>query len=250
MATSYRWNSSTAAESYDAGAPAIHPFYVAVQDEILRLLAAHAVAAGRGPACVVDLGGGSGRLIERVLEQFPHAHGVVMDQSTAFLGIAERRLAKFGARASFVERRLQDDWAATFPQQPDVLVSTSAIHHLEPHEKQAVYQRCFDALAPGGIFINGDEFRPKSDEDFLACLNWWWQQKDVEMAAGRIPESFGPLFDAWYERNITQFGQPKKSGDDCLETAAVQVDYLREAGFRDVELPWNEQLWGVLVGRR
>ena len=31
----YRWNTSAAAEAYDQAAPAIHPFYEAVQDQIL-----------------------------------------------------------------------------------------------------------------------------------------------------------------------------------------------------------------------
>jgi tRNA (cmo5U34)-methyltransferase len=250
MTTTYRWNTSAAAEAFDACAPAIHPFYLAVQDEILRLLAADRAQTGKEPQCVVDLGGGSGRLVERALEQFPNALGVVMDQSEAFLAIAERRLARFGERATFVEQRLQDDWATALPTKPAALVSMSAIHHLEPAEKRSLYQQCYHALAPGGLFLNGDELRPESDAEYLAAMEWWSHHKEVETAAGRIPESFRPMSEAWHERNITRFGEPKDSGDDCHETAAVQLEYLRAAGFRDVRLSWNKRLWGVLVGRR
>lgn len=246
MTTTYRWNTSAAAEAFDASAPAIHPFYVAVQNEILRLL----VEDGRKPKVVVDLGGGPGRLIERVLETFPSARGVVMDQSSAFLAIAERRLARFGERATFIEKRLQDDWRSSLPEPPDALVSMSAIHHLEPAEKQELYRKCFDALAADGRFLNGDEFRPESDAEYLEILEWWSAHKDVETAAGRIPASFGPVFEAWHERNITRFGEPKQSGDDCLETAADQAKVLRSLGFRDVRIAWSEKLWGVLLGRR
>lgn len=244
--TTYRWNANSAAEAFDACAPAIHPYYLAVQDEILRLLTERAT----GPKYIVDLGGGSGRLVERVLEQFPDARATVIDQSSAFLAIAERRLARFGSRASFMEKRLQDDWPAALPSQPDALVSMSAIHHLEPAEKRTLYQRCYDALAPCGMFLNGDELRPESDAEYLASMQWWSHHKAQETAANRIPESFRPMSEAWHERNITRFGEPKQSGDDCHETAAVQLEYLREAGFRDVRLTWNERLWGVLVGRR
>ncbi len=103
----------------------------------------------------------------------------------------------------------------------------SAIHHLEPAEKQALYAKCHAALAPNGLFLNGDEFRPESDADYLAMLKWWSQQKDVDTSEGRIPESFRPVFEAWHERNITRFGEPKSSGDDCHETATVQEEYLR-----------------------
>ena len=243
--TTYRWNTSAAAEAFDAGAPAIHPFYVAVQDEILSLLAAE----GREPECVVDLGGGSGRLVERVLEQFGESRAVLVDQSAAFLAIAERRLARFGERVTLVERRLQDDWPAVLPVAPDALVSMSAIHHLEPAEKQMLYARCYEALAPNGLFLNGDELRPESDAEYLAMLEWWSERKDVDTAEGRIPESFRPVFEAWHDRNIRRFDEPKHSGDDCHETAAVQEEYLRAAGFRDVHVAWSEKLWGILFGR-
>jgi len=59
--TTYRWNTSAQAEAFDAGAAAILPFYVAVQDKLLSLFAADRLADdGRTPAFVVDLGGGSG----------------------------------------------------------------------------------------------------------------------------------------------------------------------------------------------
>ena len=242
----YRWNTSAAAEAFDAGAPAIHPFYIVVQDEILRLLAAQP----HEPKCVVDLGGGSGRLVERVLERFPNASAVLVDQSAAFLAIAERKLERFADRVTLIERHLQDDWPSALPTTPDALVSMSAIHHLEPAEKQALYAKCYTALASGGLLANGDEFRPESDAEFLALLEWWSTQKDVDAAAGRIPESFRPIFEAWHDRNITHFGEPKHSGHDCLETAAVQEEYLRAVGFHDVRVAWSEKLWGVLVGRR
>ena len=228
------------------GCAAIHPFYVEVQDKILTLLAGE----GCEPECVVDLGGGSGRLLERLLERFGRTHALLVDQSAAFLAIAERRLARFGDRVTLIEKRLQDDWRSALPAAPNALVSMSAIHHLEPAEKQALYAKCHAALAPNGLFLNGDEFRPESDADYLAMLKWWSRQKDVDAAEGRIPESFRPVFEAWHDRNITRFGKPKSSGDDCHETAAVQEAYLRRAGFRDVHVAWSERLWGVLFGRR
>lgn len=256
--TSYRWNSSEAAEAYDRAAPVIHPCYEVVQDEILKLLQ----FGGEEPFELVDLGGGSGRLAERVLERFAGARVTVVDQSAPFLALAERRLARFAPRAAIVECRLQD-WPTRGPASQrsedrvserrghvDVIVSTSAIHHLEPAEKRALYRACFDALAPGGMFINGDEFRPAEDAAFLALLEKWSAHMRGAIADGSIPESFGNMVEQWHDRNVGRFGEPKKSGDDCLETLAVQVGYLRDIGFHDVECTWSAKLWGVLVGRK
>ena len=86
--------------------------------------------------------------------------------------------------------------------------------------------------------------------EISAMMEWWSERKDVDTAEGRIPESFRPVFEAWHDRNIPRFGEPKYSGDDCHETAAEQDEYLRAAGFRDVRVAWSEKLWGILVGRR
>ena len=83
-ATSYRWNSSEAAEAYDRAAPVVHPYYEVVQDEILKLLPFGA----EEPFEVLDLGGGSGRLAERVLERFADMRVSVVDQSLPLLELA------------------------------------------------------------------------------------------------------------------------------------------------------------------
>jgi tRNA (cmo5U34)-methyltransferase len=243
--TDYRWNQSQAAVDYDAAAPIIHPQYVTVQDELLAALPFAAEDGFR----LVDVGGGSGRLVERVLEQFPNATAVVMDQSEPFLGVAQQRLARFGPRAAFVKHRLQDEWAAAVGP-VDAVVSTSAIHHLEPAEKQQLFAKIFASLPGDGVFVNGDEYRPASDAAYLALLEQWGRHMASSHESGAIPESFGTVIDAWKKRNIAEFGAPRKSGDDCLETLETQVDYLRAAGFIPVDVPWRQDLWAVFVARK
>ena len=244
--TPYRWNTSAAAEAFDAAAEFIHPLYTEIQQLVLDHLPFDADAA----FLAVDLGGGSGRLIERILTHFPNARAANVDQSEAFLAIAERRLEPFGDRALFIHRRLQDDWSADLPVAPEAIVSMSAIHHLEPVEKRTLYQHCHEVLAPGGIFINGDEFRPESDADYLAAMTRWAAHKDAATAAGQIPASFAATFEHWYDRNIRHFGEPKKSGDDCHETIAIQQKYLCDAGFAHTDIPWQREMWGLLIGRK
>jgi SAM-dependent methyltransferase len=196
---------------------------------------------------IVDLGGGSGRLIERCLDRFPSAKATVVDQSEAFLAVAERRLAKFGERAAVELCRLQD-WRAKFDC-PAAIVSMSAIHHLTPEEKQAFYRRCFEALVHGGLFINADEVRPAGDADYLRELTAWWQHMDAGLASGAIPAAMRPILESWRERNIDRFEAPRKSGDDCHEPVEQQLDYLREAGFESVAAPWRREMWAIMMGR-
>lgn len=242
----YRWNLSDYAAGYDAAAEAIHPHYLEIQDAILAALPFPAEAE----MLLVDLGGGSGRLAARFLERWPRARAIVIDQSEPFLALAERRLAAFGGRGTCLLARLQDDWRGKLPQPAQAIVSMSAIHHLEPAEKRAVYQQAFDALAAGGIFLNGDEVRPERDDDYRREVEAWAAHMRRHMADGSIGAAFHPALDKWIERNVTHFGQPRKSGDDCHETAAAQLGYLQAAGFASIGCPWRKELWGLLSGER
>ena len=102
---------------------------------------------------------------------------------------------------------------------------------VEPAEKQALYQRCQNVLGSGGVLLNGDEVRPVDEVQYRAQLTGWADHMRAGMSSGTIPPAFHAALNAWIERNVTRFGEPKKSGDDCHETIATQLDYFRAAGF-------------------
>lgn len=240
----YRWNISEFAAGFDAAAEHIHPHYIELQERILDM-----IPFGRDAEfLLVDAGGGSGRLVEKFLRRFAHAHAIIIDQSAAFLALAERRLASFGPRAECHLARLQDDWIQNAANAPTAIVSMSAIHHLEPDEKKDLYRRCFDTLVPGGLLLNADEVRPKGDDEYLARCRAWVAHKKRAMAAGLIPESIHPALRGWEERNVLRFGEPRKSGDDCHETIEAQLGYLTDAGFRQVDCSWQKEMWAILRG--
>ncbi len=243
--STYRWNKTEFAAGYDAAAVFIHPLYETIQQQILSLLP----QAPDDEFLLVDAGGGSGRLAALFLERFPRASAIVVDQSEAFLALAAARLARFGARGATLLARLQDDWPARLPTAPHAIVSMSAIHHLSPAEKQALYQKMHAALAPGGVLLNGDEVRPADDAAFLAELHAWSDHMRRMQDSGQIPAQMDEILDHWRHRNILEFGQPKQSGDDQQETIAAQLHYLRLAGFTTADCPWHEQMWAVIRGR-
>ncbi|MEE3367795.1 MAG: class I SAM-dependent methyltransferase [Planctomycetota bacterium] len=242
----YRWNAVTAATGYDEAAAIIHPRYQELQDRILAQLPVNATASFR----VLDAGGGSGRLLERILQRYPHAHGINLDQSEAFLSLAERRLHPFGSRIHYCQARLQDNWETSLPGRPHYIVSMSAIHHLDHAEKEAFYRRCFATIEPGGIFINGDEVRPTSDEDYLASLREWALHMRRVLATGQVSAAMQPTLEGWIQRNVNDFGVPKKSGDDCHETTAEQLQTLRKCGFTSVEQIWAQAMWAAFMGTK
>ena len=241
----YRWNTTAFAEGYDQAAEVIHPHYLEIQDAILSLLPSGLQAGG----LVVDLGGGSGRLVERILDRWP-VNAIILDQSEPFLALAERRLARFGNRATCTLARLQDRWIDKLPALASAIISMSAIHHLDPAEKQRLYRQCCESLSTGGILLNGDEVRAEDDDAYRAALWAWSGHMRFAMSGGTLPGSIHPALESWIDRNVTRFGEAKHSGDDCHETIAAQLAYFRQTGLSAVDCPWQQALWAVLRGVR
>jgi tRNA (cmo5U34)-methyltransferase len=232
------------ARGYDAAAPIIHPHYEKLQAHLLTKV------AELDEICphVVDLGAGSGRWASLFLEAIPSGRATLVDQSQPFFEIARSRLD--ATRASFVTQRLQDEWPAEIEQPVHAIVSMSAIHHLESAEKLALYQRCFDLLAPGGLLLNGDEIRPVDSEVYLREMQMWGRHMQALIAAQLVTPAMAVGLTQWQLRNIDRFEEPRHSGDDCHDTAETQLDMLRQIGFVNVELSWSSGLWGCLHARK
>jgi tRNA (cmo5U34)-methyltransferase len=64
--------------------------------------------------------------------------------------------------------------------------------------------------------------------------------------AGLVNDAMRPMLEKWIERNVTHFGQPRSSGDDCHETLEAQLGYFCDCGFRSVDVPWRQQMWAVM----
>lgn len=242
----YRWNNDEVAAAYDEAAGHVHPYYVEVQDMILSSLP----MATDAKSLLVDLGGGSGRLVERFLSRFPRATAVVVDQSAAFLGLAHKRLEKFADRVHLHLCRLQDDWVTDLPQSPSAVVSMSAIHHLDAEEKTRLYGVCHDTLTGGGVLLNGDEVRRADDMTYLSQLKSGAQHMDRIVDDGLVSPAMAKTLLGWQQRNIACFGEPRRSGDDCHETIDAQIEYLTRVGFGDVSVPWQKDMWAVLYAAK
>ena len=113
----YRWNELDNARGYDQAAEHVHPYYREVQQAILDHLPSDAAESG----WVVDLGGGSGRLAERILNRWSDVHVCVIDQSQPFLTLAAERLAGFGERARACKPDCRATGSRVCPNRPEPL---------------------------------------------------------------------------------------------------------------------------------
>lgn len=207
----------------------------------------------------LDLGSGPGSLSARLLRRFPRARCVAVDYDPVALRIGEGALGSFGGRLQWVDAKLgRPGWTQQLPSPGyDAALSTTALHWLPAADLRRCYRDLHRVLRRGGVFVNGDylpwgppharlsriaesvrrvRFRGGDvNSEWTAWWKWW---KDAE----KVPE-LKPLF---REREARHSAHPRHE-DSTLE---IHCRALRRAGFRDVEVVWQDISNRVLLALR
>jgi tRNA (cmo5U34)-methyltransferase len=176
------------------------------------------VIAGRSLRRILDLGTGDGRVIALLQQAFPGAEAVGLDVSPPLLEAARERF-KDEPRTRLVEHDLHDPLPRDLGQF-DLVISVQAIHHLPDARKQTLYREVFDHVAAGGVFCNVDLVALPTPALFERAME----------AYGLTPEDQDP--------------------DDQPAPVGVQLAWLREGGFSDVDVYWKWLAGAILVGER
>jgi len=218
-----------AAPTYDAGKAR----FAHRHDDMLGLAVALVRREAPGATRFLDLGTGTGAVSLGILEAFPGATAHGVDFSEKMLDEARARLSCFGDRFTFEMADLAVfDPAASGPW--DVIVSALAIHHLADDEKRRLILDSVRALRPGGLFANGDLVAGETDAEQEALTGL-----EVEAMRSRgIPEE------------EIQHRVSRHRENDTPARLSDQVAWLREAGCREVWVPWRHLHQALMVGIR
>ena len=164
---------------------------------------------------ILDLGTGDGRLLALLRTERPNAEGVGLDVSPAMLRAARERFRDDGK-----VQVLRHDLEEPLPDlgRFDAIVSSLAIHHVSDMRKKALYSEIHAALCPGGVFCNLEHVAPIS----------------VELHR-RFLEALGTA-------------EAEEDPSNQLVRAEVQLHWLREIGFRDVDCHWKWLELALLAG--
>ncbi|RYX81901.1 class I SAM-dependent methyltransferase [bacterium] len=179
-------------------------------------------------ARILDLGAGTGLLSALLAGHFPNAHFVLADGAPQMLERARERFAG-ESRFEYLELDFGHD---ALPMGFDCVVSSLAIHHLEPSELEPLFQRIRASLNEGGIFVNADQTLGSSarlEEAFEAQ----WRQDARE--AGASEEEIG--------------GAIERMKADRNAPLEWQLGALRKAGFTEVECFYKRWRFAVYAGR-
>lgn len=178
---------------------------------------------------VMDLGCGDGILGKSILSKYPSVELYCLDFSDAMLEAARKNL---GSNASV--HFLKSDFSSPKWQEPlresdgfDLVVSGFSIHHQPDERKRGLYKEVYDLLNPNGIFLNlehvsstTEEVRKINDDWFIDHLYSFHRKTDTDADRKIIADNY--------------YSRPDKE-ENILAPLDVQCDWLRHAGYQDVD---------------
>ena len=202
------------------------------------------------PITVLDVGGGFGRISAVVLEGFPNARVTLHDYAEPMLARARTFLAPYADRVQFVKADLfSTDWlaAAGGPsgQRFDAVVSAIALHNLQDSDRlREIYREIYGVLNDGGCFLSLDIVNAASREMHLRYGKVSHARRQRTIAAA---ERRGETVEI--RRGSGADGSDPLSWEWPPFPASVgeQIEWLRDAGFSQVDCFWKD-LGNALVG--
>ena len=166
------------------------PAYERLQDQVAE------AASGLDVRSALDLGAGTGITARRIVEQYPGAQLVGIDESHAMLEHARRAVPGADLRVA----RLEDP----LPDGPFELVfSALAVHHLDGSGKADLFRRVAAVLSPGGRFVVGDVVVPENPADAVTPIDDEYDRPSsvAEQLEWLAAASFEASL-AWSERDL------------------------------------------------
>jgi tRNA (cmo5U34)-methyltransferase len=222
------WQGSELVELFLENREALLPL-IDVQEEVVRrLFDLHRHELTR----FLDIGAGNGAISELLLDAASGREAVLVDFSEPMLARAESRLAGRG-RWQLVRGDLSaPSWREALPAgRFSGAVSSLAIHHLPAERKRALYAEVFEILEPRAMFVNMDY------TEISGPLSGLWDERILDNQV-RIEHTHGGA------RSREEIAREIASDDDDdrPDTVDEQLQWLREAGFAEVEIhfKWAE----------
>lgn len=175
---------------------------------------------------ILDLGAGTGIFSQKVLEKYPSASITLLDLSEKMLEFARARFRN----SPNVEICTGDFTSYEIPAgKYDAIVSSLAIHHLQDAEKIGLYKRIYHALSPGGVFVNAEQVLADNPYHEAVYAARW---REIVESAGLEKDEI----DAAYQRVKL----------DACSTLGLQLQWLKETGFRYVDCPYKYYDFAVM----
>lgn len=185
----------------------------------------------QSPLKVLDLGAGTGLFSRLALDIYPAAHFTLWDVADKMLEVAKIRFEDSPEQFEYVvgDYRHLDE-----RESYHLVISSLSIHHLSDPEKQDLFCRVYQALKPGGLFLNMDQIKGPTPDMQETYIRRW---EEITRLNGATEDEI-------------KGGQERRRLYDHEATMEDQLQWLREAGFQEADCVYKKWLMGLFYARK
>lgn len=163
---------------------------------------------------IIDLGAGTGLQLIKLYKVFPNVKTIAIDISDGMLKKLQER--NISDNITIVNESFFD---YDFGSDIDVVISTQALHHFEPCDKDILYKKVFNCLKDAGVFIIEDVFAIDDDMEKKGFEDY---------------------------KNLVK-GEDKHY--DTPLTIEHEIDILKNAGFNNIE-HYKGDNYNILISKK
>lgn len=210
-------------EDYDSLIRRAVPTYDAMMDVALEYLPAD-------PGSGLELGCGTGTFTLALAARFPACRWTAVDASEEMVELTRARLAADapGARVECVVGRFED--LELEPASFDVVTSCISLHHVE--DKAALFERLRPLVRSGGTLCFSDQLTGATGR--VADRHWERWLEHCRAPGHCTEEEVDHLIE-------------HSRAHDHYESFGAYEEYLRRAGFVDIDCVWRDGMWTVIA---
>jgi len=178
------------------------------------------------PQSILDLGSGNGNVTAQLLPYFPKATFTLVDVSAEMIDLCRNQFNDYNF--IYANKYFKD---FIFKEENyDLIVAGFSLHHCDEKEKQHLFKKIYTSLKKGGIFSYSDLMISKTNPDHPMFLEKWKEFVNSNFSDGKKWN--------WLMEHYDAFDKPT----DYM----VQVDWMRNIGFSNIQIPFREEYWAYL----
>ncbi len=181
------------------------------------------------PIRIADIGCGFGELSRRLLQIHTSAQVFGLDRNPAILQRARQKLAEFAERFLPLERDLNNvSWSEDL-QPLDAIVSSFTLDYLPLDRHKQLLSEAFSLLNPQGRWLSCEFFRASDPR-----VNRVFHDLEIQFIQKALADE---LVTKQQIEQLTQSSILRQDHHVC--TVDTKVNWLRSAGFDQIEVPWR-----------